>query len=511
MIAIKATIRRLATGVPGLDEVLGGGLPELSFNLIAGPPGCGKTTLAHQIMFSLATPELPALYFMMLGEPPLKMLRYQQQFKFFDLDKLNRSIRYVNLADEFKTGGLDTVRERIVGEVEARTPGLVFIESFSTVAMQAQRRSGPLVDLQQFTHDLGVLLTSWQATTFLIGEYFSAKDPNPVFTICDGLIWLQQSVERNSVVRKMEVMKMRGQPTLSGLHSFRISEAGLHVFAPPPFSTTPMASSWSVAHCERLHLGVAQLDEMMGGGVPRGYSLLVTGPSGSGKSILAASFLAEGARLGETAVIAAFEQRPDRARGAGIAELVAADRIGVIETWAPALSVDEIAMLLITEIERLQASRVVIDSLSGFLLALAPTFREDFRESLLRLVSALATTGVTLMMTSELEDRYDELSFSPYGTAFLTDAIIVQRYIEVDSRLLRVMAVVKVRASAHSNELRLFHIDDHGIQVDGMMSDHEGLLAGRPRFSYPEMSADPEDLRGGRPRFADPPDGNGNA
>ncbi len=190
MISTKPSIRRLATGVPGLDEVLGGGLPEFSFNLIAGPPGCGKTTLAHQIMFALATPEQPALYFTMLGEPPLKMLRYQQQFDFFDLDKLNRSIRFVNLADEFKAGNLDKVRERIVAEVEARAPGLVFIESFSTVAMQGQSQRRPLVDLQHFIHDLGVLLTSWQATTFLIGEYFSDTVPNPVFTVCDGLIWL---------------------------------------------------------------------------------------------------------------------------------------------------------------------------------------------------------------------------------------------------------------------------------------------------------------------------------
>jgi circadian clock protein KaiC len=480
MISSKTTIRRLATGVPGLDEILGGGLPEFSFNLIAGPPGCGKTTLAHQIMFALATPEQPALYFTMLGEPPLKMLRYQQQFDFFDLDKLNRSIRFINLTDEFKAGNLERVLKRIVGEVEARAPGLVFIESFSTVAMEGQSRRGPVVDLQQFIHDLGVLLTSWQATTFLIGEYFRGSAPNPVFTVCDGLIWLQQSVERNSVVRKMEVIKMRGQPTLPGLHSFRISDAGLHVFAPPQ-SSAPEAKGWSGAHGERLQLGVARLDAMMGGGLPRGYSLLVAGPSGSGKSILAAAFLAEGARVGETGVIAAFEQRPDRARGAGIAELVAADRIGAIETWAPALSVDEIAMLLISEITRLKASRVVIDSLSGFVLALAPTFRDDFRESLLRLVSALASTGVTLLMTSELEDRFDELSFSPYGTAFLTDAIIVQRYIEVDSRLRRVMAVVKVRASMHSNELRLFHIDEHGIQVDEMLADHEGLLGGQPR------------------------------
>jgi len=158
--------------------------------------------------------------------------------------------------------------------------------------------------------------------------------------------------------------------------------------------------------------------------------------------------------------------------------------VGVIDTRSLALSVDEIAMQLIAEIRRLKATRVVIDSLSGFELALAPTFREDFRESLSRLVSALTDIGVTVLMTSELEDRYSELRFSPYGTAFLTDAIIVQRYIEVDSRLQRMMAVVKIRASAHSSALHLFHIDDDGIKIDEMLVGYEGLLGGRPTRSH---------------------------
>jgi circadian clock protein KaiC len=132
---------------------------------------------------------------------------------------------------------------------------------------------------------------------------------------------------------------------------------------------------------------------------------------------------------------------------------------------------------------------VVIDSLSGFELSLAPTFREDFRESMSRLVAALARTGVTVLMTSELEDRYTDLRFSPYGTAFLTDAIVVQRYIELESRLRRVMAVVKVRASAHSNELREFVIDDGGIQVGRMLPEQEGLLGGRPTRQPPDNRA----------------------
>jgi circadian clock protein KaiC len=471
----RAMINRLKTGVDGLDEVLGGGLPEYSFNLIAGEPGSGKTTLAHQIMFALSTPERPALYFTVLGEPPLKMLRYQQQFDFFDSAKVGGAVRFLNLSEEAASGNLDLVLARIVAEVEASAPGLVFVDSFRSVVLA--ERSDSFISLQQFIQQLGMLMTSWQATTFLIGEYFDETDPNPVFTVADGLIWMRQHVQRNSVVRQIEIMKMRGQPSLLGLHTFRISSAGIQVFPPHPLR----ASNDEVPEVDvRLPMGTPGLDEMMGGGLPKGYSLLVAGPSGSGKSILAAAFLVEGARRGETGVIAAFEQRPSRSRGPVLEGLIASGQVGVVDTRAQPLSVDELATQLVAEARRLKASRVVIDSLSGFELALAPAFREDFRESLSRMVSALASVGMTVLMTSELEDRYSDLRFSPYGTAFLTDAIIVQRYIEVDSQLQRIMAVVKVRGSSHSKDLRLFEIDGDGIRIGKRLDTHEGLLGGRP-------------------------------
>jgi circadian clock protein KaiC len=477
----KVTIRQLATGVPGLDQVLGGGLSEFSFNLIAGQPGAGKTTLAHQIMFALATPERPALYFTVLGEPPLKMLRYQQQFGFFDSEKVNQAIRFINLSDATVEGDLDTVLWRITEEVQKQNPALVFVDSFRSVVLANQVLGKSQAELQLFVHQLGMLMTSWQATTFLIGEYLNETDANPVFTVADGLIWLRQSVQRNSMVRKLEVLKMRGQPTLPGLHTFRIDQGGIRVFAPVGQELQASgAPTPSAGHAARLSIGVPELDAMLGGGLPRGYSVLVAGPSGSGKSLLAAAFLAEGARQGETGVIAAFEQQPSGSRNPVVAALIAQGVVGIVDSRAPDLSIDEIVHLLVAEIARLKATRVVIDSLSGFELALAPTFRDDFRESLSRMVTALASTGVTALMTSELEDRYTDLRFSPHGTAFLTDAIIVQRYIEIDSRLRRMIAVVKIRASAHCDEMRLFSIGDDGLHIGERLAGHEGLLGGRP-------------------------------
>jgi circadian clock protein KaiC len=482
----KVNIRLLATGVQGLDAVLGGGIPEFSFNLIVGPPGSGKTTLAHQIMFALATKERPALFFTVLGEPPLKMLRYQQQFSFFDAKKIPESIRFVNLSDEVSAGNFDEVLVRISGEVEASSPGFVFVDSFRSVMLEARHQPQGTLSLQQFIQQLGVHLSSWQATTFLVGEYLSNSDPHPVFTVADGLLLLDQNVHRNSMVRQLQVLKMRGQASRPGMQAFRISGAGIEVFPSALLRDDNGAAderAGSRRTKTRVAMGVPGLDKMLGGGLPSGYSMLVAGPSGSGKTILATAFLAEGVRRGEPGVIVAFEQTPSQSRIGTIDEMVRAGQVGLINTRSLDLSIDEIVQNLLSLIHRMKATRVVIDSLSGFELAVAPTFREDFRESLFRMIAVLSNLGVTVVMTSELEDRYTDLRFSPYGSAFLTDAIIVERYIEIESRLKRVMAVVKVRGSTHSNELRLFEITDAGIIIGERVRDHEGLLSGRPTLA----------------------------
>ena len=299
----KVPIRLLPTGVPGLDAVLGGGVPEFSFNLIAGAPGSGKTTLAQHIMFNLAEPARPALYFTVLGEPAVKMLRYQQQFTFFDAAKVSDSIRFINVAQEVLKGGLSQILKRIVKEVEVASPGIVIVDSFRTAVRTAEREPAGL-EMQHFVQELGIHLTGWEATTFLVGEYLRAEtEENPIFTVADGLLWLYQSVERNSVVRKLQVVKSRGQASIPGLHTFRITGDGIRVFprvlVGPEEKPEPASSGGKQRPRERLSTGIKPLDEMLGGGIPAGYSVLVAGPSGSGKTVLATEFLNEGVRRGE--------------------------------------------------------------------------------------------------------------------------------------------------------------------------------------------------------------------
>jgi circadian clock protein KaiC len=133
----KVAIHKLLTGVRGLDDLLGGGIPEFSFNLIAGTPGCGKTTLVHQMAFANATVEKPALYFTVLGEPVLKMLRHQQQFTFFDESKIGNAVRFINLSDHMLEQDLKAVLAEIIAQVTAANAGVVVVDSFRTLARKA--------------------------------------------------------------------------------------------------------------------------------------------------------------------------------------------------------------------------------------------------------------------------------------------------------------------------------------------------------------------------------------
>ncbi len=486
----RVAIRTVPSGVRGLDEVLGGGIPEFSFNVLAGAPGCGKTTLAHQIVFANATARKPALYITVLGEPALKMLRYQQQYSFFDAAKLGRAVRFVNLTDVVLAGDLNAVLAEIVRQVTAVNPGIVVVDSFRAVVRKAAG-GAPEMEMQAFIQRLAQFLTSWEATTFLIGEYDPSEiRNNPLFTLADGLLWLSQLTERNSVVRKLQVLKLRGQSSVPGLHTIRINDDGLQAFSRNMglggTAINPLRGR------RRLSLGIPALDQMMNGGLLEGDSLLVAGPSGTGKSALATQFIAAGLREGEPAIMALFEERPqgytDRADRLGL-RLRTAERKGLLEIvyLRPLdLSVDEITQEILDAVARVGAKRLVIDSLVGFEMALAPGFRADFRESLYRMIVALTGAGVTILTTVEVEDSFTALQFSHYTVSFLTDDIIRLRYVEIDGQLRKVLVVIKMRGGNHSKDIREYVITEKGVVViHPRRTDYEGLTTGLPTRTGP--------------------------
>ncbi|MFC5461371.1 ATPase domain-containing protein [Massilia niabensis] len=479
----KIELRLLATGVPGLDTVLGGGLPELSFNIIGGAPGSGKTTFAQQVMFGLASPQRRALFFTAMGEPPVKMLRYQQQFSFFDFDKVGNAVNFISLAPQVEEGNYDAVLARILEEVHKHAPALVFIDSFRSFVQGVRGDHKDMAALQAFVQQLVTHMTGWNATTFLIGEYLANEaNENPIFTVADGIVWLHQHVQRNVMSRKLQVIKMRGQQQRPGLHAFRINRDGLEVFPRLLPSIEPAhLSEQRQAVRARLSSGVPVLDEMLGGGYPAGYSVLISGPTGSGKTVLATEFLAAGARNGETGVVALFERNPTQLMNTRLDDLVRSGQVSLASVRALDLSIDETLHDLVGIIERTKATRVVLDSIPGLMMSLEPEAREDFTESLYRMATVLASKGVTLLMTNEMEDRFNELRFSSYGSVVLADAVIMLRYVEDQAELHTVISVVKVRGSKHSRQIRTFDIADEGVVIGSGPAPYDAILLGNPR------------------------------
>ena len=337
-------------------------------------------------------------------------------------------------------------------------------------------------DLERFVQRLAVNLTTWEVTSFLLGEYSEEEQRNPIFTVADGILWLSQATDRNSVVRKLQVVKARGRAPMPGLHTFRITDKGLQIFPRIPEQTRVRR----LQKRERLSTGVPGLDEMIGGGVIAGDAVMLTGPAGSGKSTVATQFMVAGAAKGETGVIAVFEEYPEEylaranSRNPEVGKMLTAGKLELIYLRPLDLSVDEALAAILEAVERLKAKRVVIDSLSGFEVALAPTFREDFRESLYRLVGTLTATGVTVFMTAEVSEAFSEARFTSENVSFITDEIIVQRYVEMEGELRRVTAVIKMRGSDHTHEFRLYEVTASGVVIGDSLTEYDGIITGVP-------------------------------
>jgi circadian clock protein KaiC len=279
-------------------------------------------------------------------------------------------------------------------------------------------------------------------------------------------------------------MKLRGQMSVPGLHTFRITDAGLQAFS----RTLGLTGKKKKApDRKRLSMGSPALDEMMGGGVPEGDSILVAGSSGTGKSLLATQFIMAGLSAGEPGIVAVFEERPEEYIGRALAfglDLKASldhGQLEVIYLRPLDLSVDEMMQELIDAVKRTAAKRLVIDSLAGFEMALAPGFRTDFREALYRMIFGLTGIGITVLSTLEVEESFDKLPFSSHMVSFLTDDVIRMRYVEIESQLRKIIMVVKMRGGLHSKDIREYDITPQGILIGDRLTDYVHLLTGIPQ------------------------------
>ncbi|RPI46541.1 MAG: protein kinase, partial [Hyphomicrobiaceae bacterium] len=236
----------------------------------------------------------------------------------------------------------------------------------------------------------------------------------------------------------------------------------------------------------RLSTGIGELDAMMGGGVPEGDSLLLAGPSGRGKSIFATQFIAEGLRQGEPGIVAVFEEIPaeyiQRAATFGY-DFDTPQKDGtlkIIYLRPLDLSVDETVHEIVDSVNQLGCKRLVIDSLVGFEMALAPGFRTDFRESLYRMIAALTRLGVTIVSTVEIEEDFTSMGLSNFTVSFLADDIVRLRYVSIDGQLRKMLLVVKMRRSKHSIDMVEYQITSKGMVIGGPLRGYRALTSGIP-------------------------------
>src|SRR5687768_2014876 len=405
-------------------------------------------------------------------------------FSFFDGTRVGKDVHFLNLNEEALLGDLDLVLARISEEVDRLHPAIVVVDSFRSLT-RAHGADASTRDLEHFVQRLAMHLTTWEVTAIIIGEYATEELRSPVFTVADGVLWLSQEVNRNSVVRRFQVIKARGMASMPGLHTLRITTHGVQVFP----RITQRSDHIPATNTERLSTGISGLDEMMGGGIPAGDSLVLAGPTGTGKTTFAMKFVTAGLRAGESAVIAIFEEHPEvylqRAKTAD-ADLQAAIRekkLRIIYLRPLDLSVDETLEEIRQAVQQIGAKRVVIDSISGFEMALAPTFREDFRESLYRLIGALTGLGVTMYSTVEMVEGNGEtgLQLTGHQVSFLTDDILSLRYVEIEGELRKALVVVKMRGSVHSREFRTYEITGTGVQLRESLREYDSIITGMPK------------------------------
>lgn len=465
---------RLATGVPGLDVILGGGLEPGSTTVLAGAPGTGKTILAQQMCFASATTEHRAVYYTTMSEPHSKLVRHLEPFAFFAPEALGSRVEYIHLGDlvrEDRFGRMEPLVDEVARKAMDEQPVLVVIDSAKALRDFAEEQA-----LRLAFYDLTSRLSHTGAALLLLGEYTPAEMAAGVeFSLADTIIHLAYEPREPIDRRWLRVMKMRGTHHLEGKHTFRIGPARFEVF--PRVETLDPGAPRNVTG--RIPSGIPGLDQLMGGGISAGEATVVLGPSGVGKTIAGLRFVTEGIARGDRCLYVTFQDTPDQlvkmaaAFGWDIHTACEDGQLVVHHVPLGELDLDLLASRIRSELARARIHRVVIDSLAEMVMAARESDR--FPAYARSLTGIIRSTGGSLLITSETTT----LGPSPApvgGVMFLFHNVILLRYIEMDSATGRAVNILKMRNSDHSKHVYQFTIDAHGLTVGATIADVTGVL-----------------------------------
>jgi circadian clock protein KaiC len=464
------------TGVPQLDLVLGGGIPQGALSIIIGPPGSGKTTLACQIAFEAARRGRSVMLLTTLSEPTTTLLSHLRSYNFFDASLIGSTVQVYSLK-QFLPQGVEATSQEIMAAVRQTNTHLVVLDGFQSIrSMEPEFESA-----RRLLYDLGARM-SLRGTTTLITTEADPHDPKlfPEMTTGDVLIGLYFKSMGMNTFRNLEVIKVRGRAPLIGRHSFRLTDNGVDIF--PRLETLVGAKfreDWSTDAndtqlTQRADFGLAELDAQLGGGLTRGTSTLLAGSLGVGKTLMALHFALNGVKQGEPTLFLGFRETGaqlilkanDFALGAQLRAALTTKGGLTLQRWEPVeLDPDQVSMKLLATIDQLGIRRVIIDSIFELERAVSESSRGDERISnyLAALLAVLRERGVTLLAIKETPKSItSQLDFSVDALSILAENVLFMQHIAYSGMLHNVLSVLKMRFSSHDYMLREFQIVSPG-------------------------------------------------
>ena len=474
------------TGIAGLDEILGGGLPSSRLYLVDGSPGTGKTTLALQFLLAGAARGEAGLY-VTLSESREELSQVAASHGW----SLDGGIDVVELpADESEGAGeaytifhpaeveLQVVVDRMFAVVEKSGARLVVLDSLSEMRLLARdplRFRRQILALKQFFAARGV-------TVLLLDDKTAPEGDLQLHSLAHGVIVLEHiALEYGAERRRLQVTKLRGRRYQGGYHDFRICTGGLAVY---PRIAVGKPSADGIGR--PLTSGSGELDALLGGGLPSGTSLLVTGPAGTGKSVLATQYACSAASRGEKVLFYLFDERLSTftLRSAGLGMELGAmrsdGRLTLRQIEPTELSPGEFAHEVVRSVERDGVQMVVIDSINGYLQSMP-------EERLLpiqvhELLSFLAARGVTSVLTLVQRGIFGNPVDEAADVSYLADNVVLLRYFEVSGAVRQAVSVVKKRSGNHERTVRECRVGVGGLHVGQPLSEFQGVLTGVPRY-----------------------------
>lgn len=473
------SLPRLKTGIPGLDQILGGGFVEGASYIVQGQPGAGKTILGNQIAFSTAQAGKKVLYITLLAETHDRLFQSLSTLSFFDRPLLGQNIFYLSVFQTLSKEGLSAVVDLLRKETRRQQASLIVFDGL----LNARDRAETDLDVKTFVAEVQSQ-AAFVGCTVLFLTSARLQDDSPEHTMVDGVLELHEELVGVRTVRRARVRKSRGSAALGGYHQYEIAGSGIEIF-PRIEAAYHRPQTADMPDPSPLATGIEGLDALTGGGLPSGSTTLLIGPSGCGKTSFGINFLA-GASEAEPALHFGFYETADRlllkakALGLDLRPLVEAGALEIM--WQPLTEnlVDKLAYRLLDAVSRRGVKRLFLDSFGGFERAAVhpPRLVEFFAA----LTNELRAKGVTTVGTWELRDLFaSEVAAPGPEISSLLDNLIMMRQVEIRSEYRRVLSVLKIRDQAFEAAPYEVIIDGHGLAVRGLFEPATGVSTGLAR------------------------------